>query len=105
MDLARQGPRSRSRRRREAGPRETRGSEPRRPRLFRQQGNRRENPARAAGPKVSSDRSSFIQSIDENRSPKPIEAAMIWPRRLDNQPAHAWLRDVVNNVTQDVLSK
>jgi hypothetical protein len=30
---------------------------------------------------------------------------MIWPRRLDNQPAHAWLRDVVNNVTQDVLSK
>jgi len=40
-----------------------------------------------------------------SRSPKPIEAAMIWPRRLDNQPAHAWLRDVVNNVTQDLLSK
>jgi DNA-binding transcriptional LysR family regulator len=40
-----------------------------------------------------------------SRSPKPIEAAMIWPRRLDNQPAHAWLRDVVNNVTQDLVSK
>src|SRR5712671_4278065 len=40
-----------------------------------------------------------------SRSPKPIEAAMIWLRRLDNQPAHAWLRDVVNNVTQDLLSK
>jgi DNA-binding transcriptional LysR family regulator len=32
------------------------------------------------------------------RSPKPIEAAMIWPRRLDNQPAHAWLRDVISHV-------
>jgi DNA-binding transcriptional LysR family regulator len=30
-----------------------------------------------------------------SRSPKPIEASMIWLRRLDNQPAHAWLRDVV----------
>src|SRR6202163_241639 len=33
-----------------------------------------------------------------SRSPKPIEAAMIWLRRLDNQPAHAWLRDVINHV-------
>jgi DNA-binding transcriptional LysR family regulator len=33
-----------------------------------------------------------------SRSPKPIEAAMIWLRRLDNQPAHAWLRDVINDV-------
>jgi DNA-binding transcriptional LysR family regulator len=33
-----------------------------------------------------------------SRSPKPIEAAMIWPRRLDNQPAHAWLRDVISQV-------
>jgi hypothetical protein len=33
-----------------------------------------------------------------SRSPKPIEAAMIWLRRLDNQPAHAWLRDVINRV-------
>jgi DNA-binding transcriptional LysR family regulator len=33
-----------------------------------------------------------------SRSPKPIEAAMIWPRRLDNQPAHAWLRDVISHV-------
>src|SRR5882672_3945087 len=42
MDLARQGSRSRSQRRRLAGPRETRGSKPRRLSLFRQQGNRRE---------------------------------------------------------------
>jgi DNA-binding transcriptional LysR family regulator len=33
-----------------------------------------------------------------SRSPKPIEAAMIWLRRLDNQPAHAWLRDVISQV-------
>jgi hypothetical protein len=33
-----------------------------------------------------------------SRSPEPIEAAMIWLRRLDNQPAHAWLRDVINRV-------
>ncbi len=36
------------------------------------------------------------------RSPKPIEAAMIWLRRLDNQPAHAWLRDIVSRVTGDL---
>jgi DNA-binding transcriptional LysR family regulator len=35
-----------------------------------------------------------------SRSPKPIEAAMIWLRRLDNQPAHAWLRDVVSHVAK-----
>src|SRR5712671_6988673 len=34
-----------------------------------------------------------------SRSPKPIEAAMIWLRRLDNQPAHAWLRDVISRIT------
>jgi DNA-binding transcriptional LysR family regulator len=34
------------------------------------------------------------------RSPKPIEAAMIWLRRLDNQPAHAWLRDVISLVAK-----
>jgi DNA-binding transcriptional LysR family regulator len=28
-----------------------------------------------------------------------IETAMIWPRWLDNQPAHGWLRDVVVSVT------
>ena len=33
-----------------------------------------------------------------SRSPKPIDAAMIWLRRLDNQPAHAWLRDVISHV-------
>jgi DNA-binding transcriptional LysR family regulator len=33
-----------------------------------------------------------------SRAPKPIEAAMIWPRRLDNQPAHVWLRDVISHV-------
>jgi DNA-binding transcriptional LysR family regulator len=37
-----------------------------------------------------------------SRSPKPIEAAMIWLRRLDNQPAHAWLRDVVSRVTGEL---
>src|SRR5437868_3138714 len=39
-----------------------------------------------------------------SRSPKPIEAAMIWLRRLDNQPAHAWLRDVVSRVTRNLLN-
>jgi DNA-binding transcriptional LysR family regulator len=33
-----------------------------------------------------------------SRPPKPIEAAMTWLRRLDNQPAHAWLRDVITCV-------
>jgi hypothetical protein len=33
-----------------------------------------------------------------SRSPRPIEAAMIWLRRLDNQPAHAWLRNVISQV-------
>ena len=37
-----------------------------------------------------------------SRSPKPIEAAMIWLRRLDNQPAHAWLRDIIGRVTGDL---
>jgi DNA-binding transcriptional LysR family regulator len=37
-----------------------------------------------------------------SRPPKPIEAAMIWLRRLDNQPAHAWLRDVIGRVTSDL---
>src|SRR5258707_192868 len=37
-----------------------------------------------------------------SRSPKPIEAAMIWLRRLDNQPAHARLRDVIGRVTGDL---
>jgi DNA-binding transcriptional LysR family regulator len=36
-----------------------------------------------------------------SRSPKPIEAAMIWLRRLDNQPAHAWLREVIGRVAND----
>ncbi len=36
-----------------------------------------------------------------SRSPKPIEAAMIWLRRLDNQPAHAWLREVIDRVAND----
>jgi DNA-binding transcriptional LysR family regulator len=37
-----------------------------------------------------------------SRSPKPIEAAMTWARRLDNQPAHAWLRDVVTRVAHEL---
>jgi hypothetical protein len=38
------------------------------------------------------------------RSPKPIEASMIWLRRLDNQPAHAWLRDVIGDITNGFRS-
>jgi DNA-binding transcriptional LysR family regulator len=37
-----------------------------------------------------------------SRSPRPIESAMIWLRRLDNQPAHAWLRDVISQVASDL---
>jgi DNA-binding transcriptional LysR family regulator len=40
-----------------------------------------------------------------SRSPKPIEAAMIWLRRLDNQPAHAWLRNVISRVANDFRAK
>jgi hypothetical protein len=32
------------------------------------------------------------------RPPKPIDAAMVRLRRLDNQAARAWLRDVINRV-------
>jgi DNA-binding transcriptional LysR family regulator len=31
-----------------------------------------------------------------------IETAMIWPRWLDNQPAHSWLRDIVAGVSRDL---
>jgi DNA-binding transcriptional LysR family regulator len=34
-----------------------------------------------------------------------IETAMIWPRRLDNQPAHCWLRDIVRRETKSLRSK
>jgi len=37
-----------------------------------------------------------------SRPPKPIESAMIWPRRLDNQPAHAWLRDIITRVANQL---
>jgi DNA-binding transcriptional LysR family regulator len=37
-----------------------------------------------------------------SRSPKPIEAGMVWLRRVDNQPAHAWLRDVISRVTGEL---
>lgn len=30
------------------------------------------------------------------RSPKPIETSMVWLRRLDNHPAHAWLRHLIS---------
>src|SRR3954447_5317007 len=40
-----------------------------------------------------------------SRSPKPIEAAMVWLRRLDNQLAHAWLRDVISRITSDLHHK
>jgi DNA-binding transcriptional LysR family regulator len=36
-----------------------------------------------------------------SRPPKPIEAAMVWLRRLDNQPAHAWLREIIVGVVND----
>jgi DNA-binding transcriptional LysR family regulator len=36
-----------------------------------------------------------------SRPPKPIEAAMTWLRRLDNQPAHAWLREVIIHVANE----
>jgi len=29
-----------------------------------------------------------------------IETAMIWPRRLDRQPAHLWLRDIVSRAAE-----
>jgi DNA-binding transcriptional LysR family regulator len=35
-----------------------------------------------------------------SRSPQPIETVMIWPRRFDNQPAHAWLRDVISDAAK-----
>jgi len=34
-----------------------------------------------------------------------IETAMIWPRRLDNQPAHRWLRDTVGTVTNGLRAE
>jgi DNA-binding transcriptional LysR family regulator len=37
-----------------------------------------------------------------SRPLRPIEAAMVWLRRLDNQPAHAWLRDMILRVTSDL---
>jgi DNA-binding transcriptional LysR family regulator len=38
--------------------------------------------------------------------PSPIvETAMIWPRRLDNQPAHRWLRDTVGTVTNGLRAE
>jgi DNA-binding transcriptional LysR family regulator len=37
-----------------------------------------------------------------SRQPKPIETGMTWLRRLDNQPAHAWLRDVINRVASEL---
>src|SRR3981189_2585445 len=40
-----------------------------------------------------------------SRSPKPIEAAMIWLRRLEHPPAHAWVRDVIRWVGPDVPGK
>ena len=47
-------------------------------------------------------RSYYLVYRPLSRSPKPIEAAMIWLRRLDNQPAHAWLRDIIGRVTGDL---
>lgn len=35
-------------------------------------------------------------------APRPIESGMVWLRRLNNQPAHAWLRDLILQVAQAV---
>ena len=34
-----------------------------------------------------------------------LETAMIWPRWLDNQPAHRWLREIVGLVTKGLRSE
>jgi DNA-binding transcriptional LysR family regulator len=34
-----------------------------------------------------------------------LETAMIWPRWLDNQPAHRWLRETVGQVTKGLRSE
>jgi DNA-binding transcriptional LysR family regulator len=34
-----------------------------------------------------------------------LETAMIWPRWLDNQPAHRWLREIVGQVTKGLCSE
>ncbi len=34
-----------------------------------------------------------------------LETAMIWPRRLDNQPAHRWLREIVTVVTTGLRAR
>jgi DNA-binding transcriptional LysR family regulator len=34
-----------------------------------------------------------------------LETAMIWPRWLDNQPAHRWLREIVSVVTKGLGTK
>jgi DNA-binding transcriptional LysR family regulator len=34
-----------------------------------------------------------------------IKTAMIWPRWLDNQPAHGWLRDAVARVSREVHAR
>jgi hypothetical protein len=34
-----------------------------------------------------------------------IETAMIWPRRLDNQPAHRWLHEIFSRVIKGLGSE
>ena len=48
-----------------------------------------------------------IPAIYPNRGfPSPaIETAMVWPRWLDNQPAHRWLRDIIVAAGRDLQSK
>jgi DNA-binding transcriptional LysR family regulator len=38
------------------------------------------------------------------RSRKAVDVAMIWPRRLDNQPAHRWLRNIISHVADGFRS-
>ena len=42
---------------------------------------------------------------DLSHSSPVIETAMIWPRWLDNQPAHRWLRDTVGTVTNGLRAE
>jgi DNA-binding transcriptional LysR family regulator len=42
-------------------------------------------------------------TIRQLRFPSPIiKAMMIWPRWLDNQPAHSWLRNIISESRKDL---
>jgi hypothetical protein len=39
------------------------------------------------------------------RALRPIETSMVWPRRLDNQPARAWPRGAIAKVVADLWTR